>query len=79
MTARYLEYLRSPEWRARADAALERADHRCMVCGADRWFSRLNVHHNTYERLGNERESDLIVLCEHCHDIFHAHGKLAKR
>ena len=74
----YTNYLASPQWRARADAAITRARHRCQVCYADRWFCRLNVHHRTYERLGRERPDDLIVLCRHCHDLFHKHGKLAR-
>src|SRR5215475_10158177 len=28
---------------------------------------RLEVHHLTYERLGNEHPDDLIVLCPQCH------------
>ena len=74
----YIAYLASPQWRARADAAIARAGGRCQVCNVDRWFSRLNVHHRTYERLGRERPEDLIVLCRHCHDLFHKHGKLAR-
>jgi 5-methylcytosine-specific restriction endonuclease McrA len=75
-TIEYRDYLASPEWQATAAAALERADQRCQVCNADRWFSPLEVHHRTYERLGAERPADLIVLCRHCHDLFHAHRKL---
>lgn len=28
----------------------------------------LEVHHRTYERLGNERPEDLVALCWCCHD-----------
>jgi 5-methylcytosine-specific restriction endonuclease McrA len=78
MTTDYATYLVSPQWRARARAAFQRAGHRCQVCNADRWFGPLNVHHRTYERLGDEAPGDLIVLCRHCHDLFHTHGKLAQ-
>lgn len=62
------EYLNSEHWHITRLAALERAGHRCQVCnGAD----RLDVHHRTYERLGNERPEDLTVLCRRCHDLFH--------
>jgi len=79
MTAtEYHQYLASREWAARRAAALERAGHRCQVCNADRWFAgSLEVHHRTYERLGNEAPGDLVVLCRHCHDLFHRFGKLA--
>ena len=78
MPATYGLYLRSDAWRTRADAALRRAGHRCMICNADRWFTPLEVHHRTYERLGAERPGDLVVLCSHCHGLFHAFGKLAR-
>lgn len=34
----------------------------------------LNVHHLTYDRLGHEREDDLIVLCRECH--LREHGRI---
>jgi 5-methylcytosine-specific restriction endonuclease McrA len=74
----YGRYLRSPAWRATARKALERASYKCQICGADRWLTRLDVHHNSYERLGREPPEDLIVLCRHCHKLFHAAGKLRR-
>lgn len=71
----YLRYILSPRWHARSEAAKARAGHRCQVCNADRWFCALEVHHRTYERLGRERDDDLIVLCRHCHELFHRFGK----
>lgn len=71
----YHEYIRSPEWRARAGKAKERACGRCQTCNAR---GQLDAHHRTYERLGNEHDNDLIVLCRTCHQIFHEHGRLAK-
>ena len=38
------------------------------VCGVKH---RLQVHHLTYERLGNERDEDLKVLCWACHEREH--------
>jgi hypothetical protein len=32
---------------------------------------RLDVHHNTYERYGDESTFDLVVLCDRCHELFH--------
>lgn len=66
--ADYEAYLQSPEWRARREAALERFGRRCATCNRP---DRLEVHHRTYERLGGEHPSDLVVLCETCHGIFH--------
>ncbi|KKK81746.1 hypothetical protein LCGC14_2810350 [marine sediment metagenome] len=63
----YLVYLKSPVWRRKA-ARLKRKRKCCEVCGRG---NRLHVHHLTYERIGQERPSDLIVLCEDCHEGHH--------
>jgi 5-methylcytosine-specific restriction endonuclease McrA len=68
--ASYVEYLQSPEWRARAREARRRFGHRCALCAAQRL--PLEVHHNTYEHLGHERPEELVPLCEECHGKFHA-------
>lgn len=70
----YAEYLRTPEWRATRDEAVKRARGCCQTCSST---DRLNVHHRTYLRRGHEYLSDLIVLCEPCHKIFHDNGRLA--
>lgn len=64
----YLSYLQSPEWRKRRDAALRKARFRCEQCQSKR---KLQVHHLTYERLGDEAPDDLKVLCERCHEDQH--------
>jgi 5-methylcytosine-specific restriction endonuclease McrA len=71
----YSEYLRTPEWQARRQQHLRSAGYRCQVCNNTN--TRLNVHHRTYERRGQELYKDLIVLCEQCHELFHKEGKLA--
>lgn len=63
----YLTYLRSATWRSKRIAALERAGQRCQVCNSP---DKLQVHHRTYERLGNELPEDLTVLCDDCHTLF---------
>lgn len=69
--ARHRAYLRSPEWRARRKAAIERAGGRCMDCGSTR---NLHVHHLTYKRHGTEFARDLRVLCSRCHRRRHRDG-----
>jgi hypothetical protein len=66
---RYSAYLRSPHWLLMRTRARRRAGYRCQRCESD--ASRLEVHHLTYARLGWERDSDLIVLCEPCHEQEH--------
>lgn len=73
-TMPYRDYLQTDEWQARRRKHLRDAGYRCQLCNSD---GRLNVHHRTYERRGHELYTDLIVLCEECHDIFHREGKLA--
>ncbi len=68
--AEYLDYLASPEWRAKRMLALKRAGFCCQLCNYG--GAPLDVHHRTYARLGDERVEDLTVLCRKCHDAFHA-------
>lgn len=74
-TMRYRDYLLTPEWRERRLARLKAARYRCQVCNTR--DVRLNVHHRTYVRRGEELARDLIVLCESCHHLFHQNGSLA--
>lgn len=66
----YDEYLASEAWRNRRQIMLERFSHKCQLCGGS---DRLQVHHRTYDRIGNERPEDLTVLCGACHTLFHQH------
>jgi 5-methylcytosine-specific restriction endonuclease McrA len=65
----FAQYRMQPEWQARRTATLARAGYRCQACAEG--DVRLDVHHNTYERYGDESTFDLVVLCEQCHDLFH--------
>lgn len=75
-TMPYRDYLQTPEWEETRKKALKRAGFRCQICNA--YGVRLNVHHRTYERRGNEDNRDLITLCEKCHGIFHENSKLVR-
>jgi hypothetical protein len=69
----YQDYLRSPEWAATRAEAIERGGGKCAVCSST---DELQVHHNTYDRLGYEDPTDLVVLCDQCHELFWAAGSL---
>jgi len=71
----YREYLASDHWQAVRRSALEWQGDHCQIC---RGGGVLNVHHNTYERRGEEALGDLLVLCAGCHQLFHENGRLAK-
>ena len=64
----YEEYLQTDEWDEKRRRALWRADYKCELCNSN---GKLHVHHKTYERRGEERNKDLIVLCENCHKTHH--------
>jgi len=70
----YRAYLQTPEWNERRSQHLRSSKYRCQVC--NKGSTKLNVHHRTYERRGNENWGDLITLCEDCHELFFKHGKL---
>lgn len=64
----YADYLKTYHWWQIREDALERAKRRCQACSnAD----GLEVHHNSYERRGQEEANDVIVLCRECHRRIH--------
>jgi 5-methylcytosine-specific restriction endonuclease McrA len=67
----YRKYINSKEWKLKRDAIVEKYK-KCSCCGSE---ENLNVHHLTYENLGNENESDLLLLCKDCHKFVHK-GKI---
>jgi hypothetical protein len=69
----YDEYLKTAHWRRCREWALTYYGASCVLCGRR---ERLEVHHRTYTRLGQELITDLIVLCGACHARHH--GKLAR-
>jgi len=69
----YKEYLQSDHWKAMRKRQLKLGNYKCNLCNSK---DNLNVHHNTYENRGNEKDEDLIVLCQECHAKFH--GKFEK-
>lgn len=71
-SAEYDAYMKSAEWKEKAETIKVLAGHRCSCCG--RQFedsSSLQAHHYSYRSLGCERKEDLLVLCDDCHLRFH--------
>lgn len=62
-------YYRSPLWRA------TRKKYRKKACetNAKSHSGSLQLHHKTYERLGNELPGDFMTLCNACHRLIHGH------
>ena len=65
----YERYIASRAWACKRAARLEIDGHRCQTCLHDGTLWRLEVHHKTYERFGDEDvERDLLTLCCQCHE-----------
>jgi len=65
----YSLYLKTKEWRAKRKIILNIYGH-CQLCGNNK-EPFYHIHHNNYENLPLEGLTDLIVLCEYCHNQFH--------
>lgn len=64
----YQEYLKSDHWLDFREIALEHYFYECAFCGKK---DGLEVHHKNYLRLGVELLSDVVVLCDECHERHH--------
>jgi len=67
----YDEYLMSAEWQVLRRRIMARDGFSCRICGKE---EKLAVHHLTYDRLGREKDEDLITLCggdDGCHRAIH--------
>lgn len=65
----YARYRHTKHWRKLKAAVAKRAAGCCERCGAK--VTRLDTHHKTYERLGEELLTDLEGLCRGCHERHH--------
>lgn len=64
----YDDYINSEPWKLKSNKAKERAGYRCQGCNTP---DNIQTHHRIYERLGDELDSDLTVLCDECHSKIH--------
>ena len=63
----YEKYRDSPAWYRKRDLVIERDEGKCVWCHAE----GKQVHHKTYDNIGKEPLSDLVVLCGKCHKEEH--------
>lgn len=74
---RYEGYLLSQRWKCKRLEKLNSVNHTCELCGYNRQTDYrdipLDVHHLSYEHLGDERLDELQVLCRQCH--MKTHGR----
>lgn len=75
--AEYAKYLKSDHWIKFRLKALKHHGKKCMMCG-EKEVLFFHVHHLTYANLGKEKLSDVVVLCEECHNQVHKTGFVIK-
>ena len=67
----YNEVIGSRRWKRLRERFLKKHDNKCNRCGWQKTkFDKsrtLELHHNTYERLGCELDTDLELVCSACH------------
>jgi 5-methylcytosine-specific restriction endonuclease McrA len=65
----YNAYIGSDAWNRKKVERRAIDRDKCQGCIR---VDRLEVHHKTYERIGDENvETDLVTLCERCHGELH--------
>lgn len=65
----YLEYLKSDHWKSLRSAAFKRDGYKCTKCPRR---DHLEAHHLLYRAdWSDTRLSDLVTLCEDCHEAQH--------
>lgn len=64
----YLAYIRSTAWKLRKAERMTLANGTCECCG---FASAVEVHHLSYDRLGDEALADMLALCSDCHRAQH--------
>ena len=67
----YDAYLNSDLWAQRRSWVMRRAGNQCERCGR----AAYQVHHRTYDRVGQELPDDLVALCDQCHMEVHGRDK----
>ena len=63
---KYKAHISSSMWRGIRMVIIKMRGNKCEHCNFP--SISLELHHKTYERLGNELASDLELLCKKCHE-----------
>ena len=69
----YREYMMSPEWEQRRNYIYELRGGVCEQCSSPLWdgSTTWQLHHKTYDRVGDEDDDDLSLVCKPCHEQIH--------
>lgn len=67
----YCQYLRTEHWRIfKEEFGASKSSKKVCYCCSNKYD--LRIHHKTYIRVGMEKFSDVIELCDDCHSTVHA-------
>lgn len=72
----YQQYLLSDTWKSKRLRVLQRDDHRCQACCLAK---AAEVHHKTYQNIGDEPLFELISVCKECHLQLHRNSPFFSR
>ena len=69
------KYMKSNRWKLKRKQRLKLDNYQCAVCSHNglRCSQKLEVHHITYDNLGNENINDIVSLCRDHHQQIHDH------
>lgn len=65
---RYNAYINSQEWRSRANQRIRMDEGKCQARLKGCTHVAVQVHHLSYDHLGNEPLWELVSVCVECHD-----------
>ena len=68
ISLKYDDYLQSTHWLDIRKAMLRKHGNTCQKCKRKYLEHHLNIHHLHYSSIGEERLSDLLLLCRECHE-----------
>lgn len=67
-SAEYTRYISSKKWGTRRARYFASNKKKCAACGRR---EGVQLHHLTYESMGQEPDGDLMPLCQPCHSDVH--------
>lgn len=65
----YNEYLKTNHWIKFKTQYAKTHPKVCNMCYGTKY---IELHHITYERIGNESDTDVVWLCRKCHKLIHS-------
>lgn len=72
MKREYRDFMQSEEWKKIRDKIIGIRGRFCEKCDANCKNKPIHLHHKDYDfEFGCERDEDLMLLCQDCHNLMH--------